>query len=58
MNTSYSHSRNNFYFHTFISAEDNINKTWHIIKAITMPESHNKPTLNEIIVNTTHVRDK
>ena len=48
----------NFYFNKFISAKDNINKTWHITKAITNPESHKKPTLNEIIVNNTHITDK
>ena len=50
--------RKNFYFNKFISAKDDINKTWHIIKAITNPESNKKLTLNDIIVNNAHVTDK
>ena len=48
----------NVYFNKFISVKDDINKIWHIIKAITNPESNKKLTLNEIIVNNAHVMDK
>ena len=59
INISYSHGRKiNFSFNKFISAKHDINKTWHIIKAINNPESNKKQTLNEIIINNAHVTDK
>ena len=38
----FARQKKHFYFNTFISAKDDINKTWHITKAITNPESNEK----------------